>query len=160
MLHIDINLLFTVINMLVLFGALWLVLFKPVRKILDERQAEANREYDEAKSKQEEAESLKQEYEDNLQKIEQEKSETLANARKKADNEYQRILENANAQAKEITDRAVVEGENEKKKLIKSAEGQIADLVVEAAGKVAGSASGAEFDRSLYDDFLAKQTGE
>ena len=82
MLHIDINLLFTVINMLVLFGALWLVLFKPVRKILDERQAEANREYDEAKSKQEEAESLKQEYEDNLQKIEQEKSETLANARR------------------------------------------------------------------------------
>ena len=147
MLHIDINLLFTVINMLVLFGALWLVLFKPVRKILDERQAEADREYDEAKSKQEEAESLKQEYEDNLKKIEQEKSETLANARKKA-------------QAKEITDRAVVEGENEKKKLIKSAEGQIADLVVEAAGKVAGSASGAEFDRSLYDDFLAKQTGE
>ena len=52
MLRIDINLIFTVINILVLFGGLWFVLFKPVRKILDERQAEANREYDEAKQKQ------------------------------------------------------------------------------------------------------------
>ncbi|MCR4605416.1 MAG: ATP synthase F0 subunit B [Eubacterium sp.] len=160
MLRIDFNLVFTVINMLILFGALWLVLFKPVRKILDERQAEADREYDDAKQKQEEAEGLKAEYEKSLASIEEERTETLAEARKKADDEYQRIVSNANKQAKEITDRAVVEGENEKKKLLKSAEGQIADMVVEAAGKVAGTANGAEFDRSLYDDFLAKQTGE
>ena len=160
MLRIDINLVFTIINMLVLFGALYFVLFKPVRRILDERQAEADREYDEAKNLQSEADRLKSEYEKSLESIDEERKETLQEARKKADDEYQRIVAGAKDQAKEITDRAVIEGENRKKKILKSAESEIADMVVDAAGKVAASKNGAEFDRSLYDEFLAKQTGE
>lgn len=160
MLRIDFNLVFTIINLLVLFGALYFVLFKPVRRILDERQSEADREYDEAKSLQAEAVSLKGEYEKSLESIDEERAQTLAEARKKADDEYQRIVSNAKDQAKEITDRAVAEGENQKKKILKSAESEIADMVVDAAGKVAASANGADFDRSLYDEFLAKQTGE
>ena len=58
MLRIDINLVFTIINILILFIAFRFVLFKPVKKILDERQAEADREFDEAKQKQDEADKL------------------------------------------------------------------------------------------------------
>ena len=76
------------------------------------------------------------------------------------DDEYQRIVGHAEAQAKDITDRATVEAENQKKKILKSAEDEIADMVVEAAGKVAGTAGGADFDRALYDDFLSKKTGD
>ena len=157
MLRIDYNLIFTVINILVLFGGLWFVLFKPVRKILDERQAEADREYNEAKEKQAEADALKEQYDASMATLEEDRRQVLSEARTKADSEYQRIVGHAEDQAREITDRAVAEAENQKKKILKSAEEEIADMVVTAAGKVAGSAGGADFDRALYDDFLAKK---
>ena len=160
MLRIDINLIFTVINILVLFGGLWLVLFKPVRKILDERQAEADREYDEAKQKQAEADSLKEKYDASLAEIEESRDRTMQEARNKAGDEYQRIIGNAEEQAKDITERATIEAENQKKKILKSAEEEIADMVFEAAGKVAGTAGGADFDRALYDEFLSKKAGD
>lgn len=159
MLRIDINLVFTIINLLILFIALRFVLFKPIRKILDERQAEADREYDEAVASKAEAESLKDQYNESLATIEEQRRETLTQARQKADDEYQRIVEHAEDQAKEITDRATMEAENQKKKILKSAEEEIADMVVEAAGALAGSAEGADFDRALYDEFLAKKRG-
>lgn len=160
MLRIDINLIFTVINILVLFGGLWLVLFKPVRKILDERQAEADREFEEAKGKQAEADAAKEQYDSELAKIEQTRAATMTEARRKADDEYHRIIEHAETQAKDITERATIEAENQKKKILKSAEDEIADMVVEAAGKVAGTAGGADFDRALYDEFLSKKAGD
>ena len=158
MLRIDFNLIFTVINILVLFGALWFVLFKPVRKILDERQAEADREYDEARAKQAEADELREKYDASMAAIEQERQDMLSETRAKADDEYQRILGHARDQAKDITDRAVIEANSQRKKILKSAEEEIADMVVTAAGKVAGSANGADFDRSLYDEFLSKKS--
>ena len=160
MLRIDFNLIFTVINILVLFGGLWLVLFKPVKKILRERQEEADREYDTAKQKQADADATKEKYDASLAEIDQTRKDTLDEARKKADEEYQRIIGHAEVQAKDITDRATTEAENQKKKILKSANEQIADMVVEAAGKVAGSAEGADFDRSLYDEFLSKKAGD
>lgn len=160
MLRIDYNLIFTVINILVLFIGLRFVLFKPVKKILDERQAEADREYDEAKEKQAEADELKNKYDESLATIEEERRQVLSEARTKADDEYRRIVSHAESQAKDITDRAVAEANNQKSKILKSAEEEIADMVVLAAGKVAGTASGADFDRSLYDEFLTKQTGD
>ncbi|MBO4395301.1 MAG: ATP synthase F0 subunit B [Eubacterium sp.] len=158
MLRIDYNLIFTVINLLVLFIGLRFVLFKPVKKILDERQAEADKEFNEAKEKQAEADALKEKYDASIASIEEDRRTVMSEARTKADDEYQRIVGHAEDQAREITDRAVIEAENQKKKILKSAEEEIADMVVAAAGKVAGSKGGADFDRSLYDEFLAKKS--
>ncbi|MEE3466848.1 MAG: ATP synthase F0 subunit B [Eubacterium sp.] len=160
MLRIDFNLIFTVINILVLFGGLWFVLFKPVRKILDERQAEANREYDDAKAKQAEANAVKEKYDESLEELEKGRAEAMLEARRRADGEYQRIIDRAEAQAKDITDQATLDAENQRKKILKSAEDEIADMVVEAAGKVAGTAGGADFDRALYDEFISKNAGD
>ncbi|MBO6108142.1 MAG: ATP synthase F0 subunit B [Eubacterium sp.] len=160
MLRIDINLVFTIINILVLFIALRFVLFKPVKKILDERQAEADREWEEAKEKQKSADEAKLEYDNSLASIEKKRQDTLAEAREKGEKEYQSIIGHAQAQARDIVDRAVTEGESQRKKILESAEEEIADMVVAAAGKVAGTASGADFDRSLYDEFLSKKTGD
>ena len=115
MLRIDFNLIFTVINILILFGGLWFVLFKPVRKILDERQAEADREYEEAKAKQAEADESKEKYDASLVELEQSKAQTMTEARRKAEDEYQRIIDHAEVQAKDITDRAAIEAEKQKK---------------------------------------------
>ena len=61
MLRVDINLVFTIINLLILFIALRIFLFKPVQKIIAQRQADADKEFDDAAKEKEEAAKLKAE---------------------------------------------------------------------------------------------------
>lgn len=161
MLKIDAaNIIFTVINLLVLFVAMKLVFFKPMAKIIDERQKEADKQLDDAHVKQTEADALKAQYHDSLENLEEEKKQTMAKARKEADTEYQKIISNAEEEAKQIKMTAENDAEKEKAKIIKKAEKEIADMVVNAATKVVGTQSGANIDSSLYNEFLGKAGDE
>ena len=63
MLSVDLfNLVATVVNLLLLVVLMRIFLFKPVQKILAQRQEEADRQFAEAASKQEEADTLKRQY--------------------------------------------------------------------------------------------------
>ena len=75
MLKVDINLVFTIINLLVLFVAMRIFFFKPIKKIIDDRQAEADRQFEEARNKQTQAEELKTQYEASLASAEDEKKQ-------------------------------------------------------------------------------------
>ena len=55
MLRLDWNILFTVINLILLFIAMRVFLFKPVRKIIAARQEEADKQFAEAAASKEEA---------------------------------------------------------------------------------------------------------
>ena len=140
MLRLDWNLLFTVINLLLLFVLMKIFLFKPVQKIIAARQAEADKQFDEAAAKQAEADGLKAQYAKSIASVEEEKSKAMQETMKKADAEYQRI----------------VGAENQKTQILKKAEKEIADMVVDAAVKVVGKNSGADVDSSLYNEFLDK----
>ena len=157
MLEIDAaNIIITVINLLVLFVAMKLVFFKPLAKIIGQRQEEADKQLADAKAKQEEADALKSQYNESLVGIEEERKQTMQEARKNADAEYQRIVGSAQEEAKQIKITAEQEAEKEKTKIMKSAEKDIADMVVDAATKVVGTQSGANIDSSLYNEFLGK----
>ena len=136
------NLILTVVNLLVLLVALKIFLFKPVQKIIEARQAEAD--------------GLKAQYADSLAGIEDEKKKTLQAARKDADAQYQKIVADAENKARQIKEDATAEAQHQKAQIIKGAEKEIADMVVDAATKVVGKQSGAEIDRSLYNEFLDK----
>lgn len=157
MLKIDAaNIIFTVINLLVLFVAMKLVFFKPIAKIIEERQKEADKQLDDAAAKQTEADALKAQYHASLANLEEEKKQTMAKARKDADVEYQKIISNAEAEAKQIMITAENDAQKEKTKMMKNAEKEIADMVVDAATKVVGTQSGAKIDSALYNEFLGK----
>ena len=79
------NLIFTVINLLVLVVAMRIFLFKPVQNIIAKRQEEADKQLLEAAQKQEAAAALEQKYSDTLNNIEEEKKKALSEARKDAD---------------------------------------------------------------------------
>jgi F-type H+-transporting ATPase subunit b len=160
MLRLDWNILFTVINLIILFIAMRLVLFKPVQKIIAQRQEEADRQFEEAAASKAEAEELKVQYTESLQNAEKEKAQTIQAARKTADQEYQRIVRDAEVTAKQMKDDAKAAAENQKAQILKNAEKEIADMVVDAAGKVIGSKSGADVDRALYNEFLNKAGDE
>lgn len=150
------NILFTVLNLLILFGAMMIFFFKPIKKILEQRQAEADAQFDDAKNRQNEADELKADYEEKLKAMEAEKERTMAEAKASAKEEYQRIVGDAEQVAAQMKTDAKAEAEEERSQILKKAEKDIADLVVEAAEKVVGEKSGEAADKSLYDDFLHK----
>ena len=130
MLRLDWNLLFTVINLLLLFVLMKIFLFKPVQKIIAARQAEADKQFDEAAAKQAEADGLKAQYAKSIASVEEEKSKAMQETMKKADAEYQRIVGDAESKAKQIKEDAAVEAENQKTQILKKAEKEIADMAV------------------------------
>lgn len=156
MLRVDINLLFTIINLLVLFVAMKKFLFKPVQKIIEERQAEADKQFSEADAKAKEADELKAQYEDSLLKAETARQEVINEAKKSAEEEYKKIITKANEEANELKTNIVNDANEQKAKIIDSAKKDIADMVVDAAAKVVGANASSELDSSLYDKFLGK----
>ena len=65
-------------------------------------------------------------------------------------------MADAESKARQIKEDATAEAQHQKAQIIKGAEKEIADMVVDAATKVVGKQSGAEIDRSLYNEFLDK----
>lgn len=52
MLRLDINLLFTVINLIIIYVIIRKLLFKPVKKIIAQRETDINKQYEDAKATQ------------------------------------------------------------------------------------------------------------
>ena len=159
MLKLDINLVFSVINLLIIYFVLSKFLFKPVRKIMAARQDEIEKQYAEAKAVNEQADELRRQYEEHVSGIAGEKAAVMDKAREKASDEYARIVTEAKSEAQRIVSDAKKVAQNEKERSVRQAQEQIAGLVMEVAARVVASGQGQDADRELYNQFLA-QTGE
>ena len=159
MLKLDINLVFTVINLLIIYFILSKFLFKPVKNILAKRQEEIDKQYAEAEEAKSQAGALRQQYEACVKGIEEEKTAAVSKAREKADEEYGRIVAEAKSEAQKIVSDARRKAQGEQERSIRQAQEEIAGLVMEAAARVVASGQGQAADRELYNQFLAK-TGE
>ena len=77
MLRLDINIVWTILNLLIIFAIVKIFLIKPIHKILDARQAEIDKQYADAKAAQDSAEELKTKYEASLSGVQAEKEGIL-----------------------------------------------------------------------------------
>lgn len=159
MLKLDINLVFTVINLLIIYFIVRKFLFKPVQDILAKRQEEIDKQYAEAEAAKEQVDGLRHKYEERVSMIAEEKAAVIDMAHKKADAEYGRIVAEAQAEAQKIVANARKAAQSEHEHSVRQAQEQIAGLVIEATARVVASGQGHAADRELYNQFLAK-TGE
>ena len=113
MLRFDINFVFTIINVLILFAVVKIFLIGRVHKILDARKAQVDEQYEEAAKKLEEADKSKQEYEESIKNIEEEKERRFTEARNQAKSEYDRLMEQAKKESDKIIETARKEAEEE-----------------------------------------------
>ncbi len=151
MLEIDFwSILFTVINLVILFVAMKIFLFKPVRRIIAERQAEADAAAKEADERAAEADCRKADLDKAVAKTEAEREQILAEARKQADEEYKKMLAEARSEAEIIKKDASTEGEKRKQRIISEAGKEIGDMIASATTKILGNVDESE----LYDAFL------
>ncbi len=152
MLSVDINLLFTVINILVLCVLVRIFLFKPVYKILEERQKLVDKDLADAAAAKAEAEALKEQHRAFLADMDTERAKAMEESAANANVVYNQIVSSANEKAKSIVKNAELQAERRKEDAMRQARSEIRDLVLTATAKVIGAKT--QDDGSLYDRFL------
>ena len=150
MLRIDSNILWTIINLLILYALMKHFLFQPVHDILGKRKQEIESDFALANQKKQEALESKNKADQQLANMQTICDGMLADAKEKASLEYEQIIADANKKSDEMIEQArtkTIEAANEEKAKAKS---EIADLINKAADKIKNTKS----DEKLYDDFL------
>lgn len=159
LLRIDWNVIFTIINLIVLYLALRKFLIRPVTNIMEQRKNMIEGQLEDARKQREQADELKTQYEKQLADAHEESAGILEQARKNAQAEYESRIDAADAEAERIIRNAHKAVELEREKTVRELQSEIAVLAVAAAGKVLGEASTRENNQLLYEQFLAKAGG-
>ena len=133
MLKFDLNLLWTVINLVVFFILMKVFLFKPIKKTLDKRKAMIDQQFSNADAAQKQADELKAQYQGQLSGVEDEKKQILNDARANAKAEYNKIIDRAQADADKIKSDAKKASDFECEKARSAVNEQIAALAMETA---------------------------
>lgn len=158
MLKFDINIVWTFVNILVLFAFLKHFLFKPVMAMIEKRENAIADSLQDADNKKAEAYKLKSDYEEDLKHAGEKANVIIKEARDRADIEYNRKL----AEAKDEAAKVMVEANNtielERKKSMESAQAEIAGLALLAASKVIGKNVDDSTNKNFIGDFL-KEVG-
>ena len=130
------TMIFAWINLLILYLFLKKLLFNPVKKMIDSRQAEIDGMYSNAENAQNEAEALKTEYEKKLEAANRESEAILKNAIRRAQLREEEILREANEEADKTMRRAEETIEQKKKQAICEVKDQISGMAVGIASAI------------------------
>lgn len=134
-------------NLVLLFGILYVLLYKPVHDFMEKREEEYRKREEDTKDALDKANELKAEYENRLVEAEKETAVKRAEISAQAESAREKIISDAHAKADEIVNDARDKAQKEHDRLIARAQSEIADYVSKAAEKVC-----MEQD-SLTDDF-------
>ena len=156
MLKLDWNIIWTFVNLIVLYLLMKKFLFGPVTEIMEKRTKAIEDSFAEAKSKNEEAEKIKAEYEEALRKSEVKAEEIVSEAKERAGVVYEKTVKEAEEAAAQLIANANKAIEVEKKKSMQDVESHIIDLTMVAAAKVIGKSVDDEANKQMVDDFLAE----
>lgn len=159
MLTLNWNIIWTFVDLIVLYVLMKKFLFARVQKVLDQRQEMIQGQMDHAK----EQEALANQ---NLQQV----RETVENATKEAREKAQRILEAASRkekeqlqaseeEAKRILISSRKQAEQERKKLLADTQDEMVTIAMLAARKAVGNNINEEKEKALFED-LMKKVGE
>ena len=148
-----------IIAVVALFLIMSYFLFNPAREFLKKRQEKIRTELEDAKNNQEDAKALKAEYESKLKNIDKEAESILADARKRALANENRIIAAAKEDAAAIIERAREEAKLEKQKMADEVKKEIVAVAALMAGKVVASTMDVTIQDSLIDETL-KEMGD
>ena len=151
--------LFTLVNTIALFLVLKRYLFKPVMKMITDRQKEIDDMYDAAGTAEASAKALEQEYQQKLSVAAETGEQMVKDALKRGQDREEEIIRQANAQAAAILDKASADIAMEKKKAVNDAKDEISEIALAIAEKVVGRELNAADQEALVDAFI-RELGE
>ena len=142
-------------NVVILFGGLYLILYKPVKEFMLKRENYYEKMRDTADERLQEAEKLKAEYEGRFATLEDEIRERKQKAEQALEDEKLQSDQEAMASAAKIIEDAKMEAERQRSLIVGGAREDIARMIEEAASKVMFEGA----DASGFDTFLDEAEG-
>ncbi len=147
-------LLAQVINFVILFALLYLVAYKPVMRLLDERSRKIKVSMEQAELIKEQAGRAEEEVRKQLGTAAREGQEVVARAVRIGEEVKQGAQQEARQQAESLISRARLEIQRERDEAIDELRREFADLTVLAAGKVIDRSLDKEAHRQIIDKVL------
>ena len=160
MLVLSSDVIYTIINIVILCALLRIFLWKPVLGIIEKRRQTIQEDLDRAAQTNLEAQQVKAQYEASLDGARQESAALVEQAKTRAEEQYDAILARATAEADAIRAKARTEAAQEKDRLLTDARDELADLAILAAARLMGGGVDEETDRRILDAWLAEQGGQ
>lgn len=150
------KLAFQIVNFLLILYLLNRFLFKRVLALLDERQAKIAKGLEDTEAAARDRELARGEREAALDEARKEAGAMIARATKIAEDSRTEIVAAARAEAEKVMARATEEITAEKERAIAELRSQVADLALDAAGKLIRTDMNAATQRRLVEEFLAE----
>lgn len=148
------TMIFAWCNLLVLYLFLKKILFKPMKKMIDERQKEVDDMYKNAEDAEVQAKEMKASYEEKLSRAEIESEEILKTAVRRAQLKEEEILRDAQDEASRICERAHEEIALEKKRALSEVKDEVSGMAVEIAGAIIGREVSEKEHADFIDSFI------
>ena len=137
------------LNFVILFGAMYFLLYKPVRAFMDSRQAYYEKMDEDAKAALAQAEKTKADYEAQLRAADEE----IERRQREANDALQRAVDERRAQAEqqasEIVQKARESAAHEHERVMEQAKSEISELMSAAAEKLVLSSTSDAYDKFL-----------
>lgn len=153
------QILISLANLLIMFFILKRFLFKPVKKVVSERQQQVDKLYGDAEESRNAAAEMKQEYEARLAAAREEADGLVRNAVQTAQRKGDAIVTEASNQAGRIKQKAEEEIAQERKQMLFDVRGEISDMAVSIASKVVGREVNKQDHDNFVDEFI-RNVGE
>lgn len=150
------DLLFTILNLLVLYAFLRKVLFGRVNAVLEQRAALVQETITAAQAQNREAEERKAQYEEQLTNARQEAAQIVTAAQTRAQRAYEDTVAQAQEDARRLRREAEDQIASEREAMLRGARNEVASLALLAAAKVAEKELDGAEDQALVRAFLSE----
>lgn len=146
--------LFTLLNMVLTFLILKKFLFKPVNKMIDDRQKEIDELYASANAARKDAETMRDDYTRKLSEAKETSAQIVAEATQEANRRSDEIIRQARQDADAMRQKAGTDIALEKKKALNEVKGDISKIALDIAGKVVERELDSADQECLVEGFL------
>ncbi len=147
-----------IVNFVILFGLLYLVAYKPIMRMLDERSRKVKESMEQTESIKQQAALAGEEYKKRIETASKEGQEVVARAVRSGEEVRQQAQQEARKDAETLIGRARSEIQRERDEAIDELRKEFADLTILTAEKVINRSLDKEAHRQLIDKTLEEST--
>jgi len=147
-----------IVNVVILLGLLYLVAYKPVMRMLDERSQRVKESMEQTDAIKEQAARAEEEVKKQLEAASREGQERIAQAIQIGEDVKQKAQQEARQEAETLISRGRTEIQRERDEAIDELRKEVADLTILAAGKVIERSLDKKAHRELIDKVLEEST--
>jgi F-type H+-transporting ATPase subunit b len=147
-----------IVTFVILLGLMYLVAYKPIMRMLDERSRRIKESMEQTESIKEQSARAEEDIRKQLEEASREGQERIARAVRAGEDVKQKAQEEARQEAEALINRARTEIQRERDGVISEVRREFADLTILAAGKVIDRSLDKKEHRQLIDEVLEESS--